>query len=219
MYGALDAQHVFEDLDRRRPAFLAVHDTVDDGTAYRAELSALVDQPALSDDPVLQLPDSWWEDLAGTLEKVAAADTDRVAVRQQYMDRAIPEFVGIPAPAVIRWTAAHSDLHWANVTAPLRILDWEGWGRAPEGFDAATLYAYTLLQENVAARVRAAFPVLGSPACLAAEATVCAQLLQTVSRGDTSPSLSRVGPTLPSGPPSTTSTPRPVSAARRADRP
>ncbi|QYX83546.1 hypothetical protein [Streptomyces akebiae] len=128
MYGALDAQHVFEDLDRRRPAFLAVHDTVDDGTAYRAELSALVDQPALSDDPVLQLPDSWWEDLAGTLEKVAAADTDRVAVRQQYMDRAIPEFVGIPAPAVIRWTAAHSDLHWANVTAPLRILDWEGWG-------------------------------------------------------------------------------------------
>ncbi|MER5858197.1 hypothetical protein ABT131_21640 [Streptomyces sp900105245] len=33
---------------------------------------------------------SWWEDLAGTLAKVAAVDTDRVAVRQQYMDRAIP---------------------------------------------------------------------------------------------------------------------------------
>ncbi|MFF0110712.1 hypothetical protein [Streptomyces hirsutus] len=111
---------------------------------------------------------------------MAAVDTDRVAVRQQYMDRAIPEFVGIPAPAVTCWTAAHADLHWANVTAPLRILDWEGWGRAPEGFDAATLYAYSLLQEDVAARVRDAFPVLGSPAGLAAEATVCAQLLQTV---------------------------------------
>ncbi|MFH8470859.1 hypothetical protein [Streptomyces sp. NPDC017991] len=147
-----------------------------------------VDQPVLSDDPLLQhhlqLPDPWWEDLAGTLEKVAAADTDRVAVRQQYMDRAIPEFVGIPAPAVTRWTAAHSDLHWANVTAPLRILDWDGWGQAPEGFDAATLYAYTLLQEDTAARVRDAFPVLDSPAGLAAEATVCAQLLQTVARGD-----------------------------------
>ncbi|MEV7739890.1 hypothetical protein AB0O75_49095 [Streptomyces sp. NPDC088921] len=59
-----------------------------------------------------------------------------------------------------------------------------GLGRAPEGFDASTLYAYSLLQEDVAARVRAAFPVLGSPASLAAEATVCAQLLQTVSRGD-----------------------------------
>lgn len=171
------------------PALLAVHDTVDDTTAYRAELSARVDEPVLSDDPVLQrdlqLPDSWWEDLAGTLEKVAAVDTDRVAVRQQYMDRAIPEFVGIPAPAVTRWTAAHSDLHWVNLTAaPLRLLDWEGWGRAPEGFDAATLYAYSLLQEDVAARVHDAFPVLGSPVGLAAEATVCAQLLQTVARGD-----------------------------------
>ncbi len=186
--GGLDAQHVLGDLDGRRPALLAVHDAVDEGTAYRAELSARVDEPVLSDDPILQhdlqLPDSWWEGLAGTLEKVAAVDTDRVAVRQQYMDRAIPDFVGIPAPGVTRWTAAHSDLHWANLTSPLRILDWEGWGRAPEGFDAATLYAYSLLQEDVAARVRAAFPVLGSPAGLAAEATVCAQLLQTVSRGD-----------------------------------
>ncbi|MDX3573814.1 hypothetical protein [Streptomyces sp. ID05-47C] len=81
----------------------------------------------------LQLPDSWWEDLAGTLEKVAAVDTDRVAVRRQYMDRAIPEFVGIPAPAVTCWTAAHSHPHGANVTAPLRIPDGEGWERAPEG--------------------------------------------------------------------------------------
>lgn len=56
-------------------------------------------------------------------------------------------------------------------------------GRAPEGFDGATLYAYTLLQPDTAARVRTAFPVLGSAAGLSAEATVCAQLLQTVARG------------------------------------
>ncbi|MFH9016378.1 hypothetical protein ACH4C6_34040 [Streptomyces sp. NPDC017943] len=186
--GALDAQHVFGDLDGHRPALLAVHDAVDDGTAYRAELSVRVDEPVLSDDPILrhdlQLPDSWWADLAGTLEKVSAVDTDRVAVRQQYMDRAIPQFVGIPAPAAICWTTAHSDVHWANLTEPLRILDWEGWGQAPEGFDAATLYAYTLLQPDTAARLRTVFPILGSPAGLAAEATVCAQLLQTVARGD-----------------------------------
>ncbi|MFJ2968698.1 hypothetical protein ACIPIC_41335 [Streptomyces collinus] len=58
------------------------------------------------------------------------------------------------------------------------------WGQAPEGFDAATLYAYSLLQPDVAARVRTVFPILGSLAGLAAEATVCAQLLQTVARGD-----------------------------------
>ncbi|MCC9711697.1 hypothetical protein E4N62_44720 [Streptomyces sp. MNU76] len=186
--GALDAQHAFGDLDGHRPALLGVHDAFDDTTAYRAELSARVGQPVLSDDPILrhglQLPDSWWQDLTGALEKVSAVATERVAVRQQYMDRAIPQFLGIPAPAVTRWTSAHADLHWANVTAPLKVLDWEGWGQAPEGFDGATLYAYTLLQPDAAARVRDAFPVLGSPAGLAAEATVCAQLLQTVARGD-----------------------------------
>ncbi|MEV5842250.1 hypothetical protein AB0M32_09780 [Streptomyces sp. NPDC051985] len=148
-----------------------------------------VNQPVLSDDLILQhdlrLPDSWWNDLAGTLEKVTAVDTDRVAVRQQYMERAIPEFVGIQAPAVGRWSTAHSDVHWAHLIAsPLLMLDWEGWGQAPEDFDAATLYACTLLQPDTADRVRAVFPALGSPAGLAAEATVCAQLLRTVSRGD-----------------------------------
>ncbi|WP_328687886.1 hypothetical protein OHA74_54260 [Streptomyces phaeochromogenes] len=186
--GALDAQHAFGDLDGHRPALLGVHDAFDDTTAYRAELSARVDELVLSDDPVLQhdpqLPDSWWQDLTGALEKVSAVATERVAVRQQYMDRAIPEFVGIPAPAVTCWTSAHADLHWANVTAPLKVLDWEGWGQAPEGFDGATLYAYSLLQTDAAAHVRDAFPVLGSQAGLAAEATVCAQLLQTVARGD-----------------------------------
>ncbi|MCX4428958.1 hypothetical protein [Streptomyces mirabilis] len=186
--GALDAQYAFGDLDGRRPALLVVHDAVDDGTAYRGELSVRVDEPVLSDDPVLQhdlqLPDSWWTGLAGSLAKVSAVDTDRVAVRQQYVERAIPDFVGIPAPAVSCWTTAHADVHWSNLTSPLRLLDWEGWGRSPEGFDAATLYAYSLLQPDTAARVRAVFPVLGSPAGLAAEATVCAQLLQTVSRGD-----------------------------------
>lgn len=102
---------------------------------------------------------------------------------EQDMTWAIPEFVGIPAPAVACCTTAHGDLHWANLTSPLRILDWEGRGRAPQGFDAATLYAYTLLKPDMAARVRDAFPILGSRAGLAAEATVCAQLLQTVARG------------------------------------
>ncbi|MFC9680363.1 hypothetical protein [Streptomyces sp. NPDC056948] len=186
--GALDAQHAFGDLDGHRPALLGVHDAVEDAVAYRAELSARIDHPVLSGDPILQhdleLPDAWWTDLAGVLEKVSVAGTDRVAVRKPYMDRAIPEFVGIPAPTVTCWTTAHGDVHWANLTAPLQVLDWEGWGGAPVGFDAAMLYAYSLQQPDIAARVRAAFPVLGSPAGLAAEATVCAQLLQTVARGD-----------------------------------
>jgi len=186
--GAVTAHKALGDLDGRRPALLGVHDENADGTAYRAELSARVSEPVLSDDPILQdpldLPDTWWTDLTQTLEKLAAAPTDRVAVRPQYMERAIPQYLGIPAPAAPSWHTAHADLHWANLTNPLRILDWESWGAAPAGFDGALLYAYTLLQPATAARVRAAFPILGSPAGLAAEATVCAMLLQTVERGD-----------------------------------
>ncbi|MFF1445981.1 hypothetical protein [Streptomyces sp. NPDC058295] len=165
--GLLDDVAEFAQALGTGPRSWGMHDAFDDGTAYRAELSARVGQPVLSDDPIvrrgLQLPDSWWQDLTGALENVSAVATGRVAVRRQYMDRAIPEFLGISAPAVTCWTSAHADLHWANVTAPLKVLDWEGWGQAPEGFDGATLYAYSLLQPDTAARVRAAFPVLGSP--------------------------------------------------------
>lgn len=41
-----------------------------------------------------------------------------------------------------------------------------------------------LCKPDAAARLRTVFPILGSPAGLAVEATVCAQLLQTVARGD-----------------------------------
>ncbi|MCX4462367.1 hypothetical protein OOK58_59275 [Streptomyces sp. NBC_01728] len=186
--GAVSAQQALGDLDGRRPALLGVHDETEDGTAYRAELSAGVDEPVLSLTPVLHedlgLPDSWWTELAGALDKLSATTTDRVTVRPQYMERAIPQFVGIPVPDAPCWNTAHGDLHWANLTAPLRILDWEGWGQAPAGFDCAMLYAYSLLDPGTAARVRAVFPVLGTADALAAEATVCAMLLQTVDRGD-----------------------------------
>ncbi|CUW33338.1 hypothetical protein [Streptomyces reticuli] len=92
--GAVTAHQALGDLDGRRPALLGVHDTGEDGTAYRAELSARVSEPVLSDDPILHhpldLPDAWWTDLTQALEKLAATPTDRVAVRTQYMDRPTP---------------------------------------------------------------------------------------------------------------------------------
>jgi hypothetical protein len=36
----------------------------------------------------------------------------------------------------------------------LRLLDFEGWGQAPAGFDAATLHSYSLLVPAIAVRVR-----------------------------------------------------------------
>ncbi|MDT0448366.1 hypothetical protein [Streptomyces hesseae] len=60
----------------------------------------------------------------------------------------------------------------------------ESWGRAPYGYDQATLYAYGLHQPDLARRVRTAFPELGTPATWTGEATIAAELLQTVARGD-----------------------------------
>ncbi|MET9686062.1 hypothetical protein [Streptomyces coeruleorubidus] len=130
---------------------MAVHDAVDDGTAYRAELSARVDSRScptvLQHD--LQLPYSWWEDLTGTLESVAAVDTDRVAVRQQHMDRAIPESRASQPPRLTCWKPPTQT--FTGLTSPRRWpFGLGGWGQAAEGLDTAALYAYSLLQEDVA---------------------------------------------------------------------
>ncbi|GAA2558022.1 hypothetical protein GCM10010423_69730 [Streptomyces levis] len=173
-----DTPDAFGDLDGHRPALLGVHDTFDDGTAYRAELSARVGELILFDDPVLQhdlrLLD-FWGPTSPRLWKVAAADTDRVVVRPQYMDRAIPELVGIPALAAHCWTTAHADVHRATVCASLWILDWEGWGLAPKGSTPPRSMPTRCSSRTPPPRPRR-FPVLGSP--------VCAQTLQTVARGD-----------------------------------
>ncbi|MEU3356084.1 hypothetical protein [Streptomyces sp. NPDC037389] len=187
--GNATAEMAFGALGGHRPRLLALHDTNADGTVYRAELSEHIDAPVISPDPIPRttvdpLP-GWWTDLRGALDTVAGVATTRIAVREEYLHRALPQFLGVRAPDTITWTTAHGDLHWANLTAPaLRILDWEGWGRAPYGYDQATLYAYSLHQPDLATRVRTAFPELGTPTAWAGEATIAAELLQTVARGD-----------------------------------
>ncbi|GAB7180196.1 hypothetical protein ATKI12_0027 [Kitasatospora sp. Ki12] len=110
-----------------------------------------------------------------------------MAVRQEYLDRAMPQYLGIPIDTkVTAWTTAHGDLHWANLTGPtLTVLDWEGWGTAPAGYDAALLYAYSLLVPETAAEVRRRLAhVLTTPAGRFAGLVVITELLQTTTRGD-----------------------------------
>lgn len=38
------------------------------------------------------------------------------------------------------------------------VLDWEGWGSAPCGYDAATLYMCALFTPETAARIRTGWP-------------------------------------------------------------
>ncbi|MBL1110573.1 hypothetical protein JK361_39545 [Streptomyces sp. 5-8] len=170
-----------------------LHDLLDwsaGGQAYRAELTEYVSLPALqTGGPVLhselELPDAWWADLRAALAAIATVATERQAVRQQWVDRNFARFLGIPAIRITDWTTGHGDLHWANLTsAPLVILDWEGWGRLPVGYDIGLLHAYSLTTPATAERIRAQFAhILSTPAGKAGELVALAQLLQVVGRG------------------------------------
>ncbi|WP_274562462.1 hypothetical protein [Streptomyces spiramyceticus] len=149
------------------------------------ELTITTDGPVLCTAPALD--DAWWVTLRRSLDTIAQVPTDRVAVRQAYLDRAMPEFLAQPIDTTVpAWSTAHGDLHWANLTGPhLTILDWEGWGVAPAGYDAAMLHAFSLLVPEVSALVRQHLGhILDTPAGRFSELVVITELLQTISRGD-----------------------------------
>ncbi|MFF2812471.1 hypothetical protein ACFVT2_35920 [Streptomyces sp. NPDC058000] len=170
-----------------RPRLLGLRDWSADGCDYRAELYEYVTTTPVSESPVIRrgmdLPDTWWHSLHRSLDRIATVPTDRVAVREQYIRRRVPEFTNI-IPGQITWTTAHGDLHWANLTGPqLTLLDWEGWGTAPTGYDAANLYLHSLHVPDLAERVRKEFAhVLGTPAGLIGELTACTEILQAAAR-------------------------------------
>ncbi|MBC3843606.1 hypothetical protein GXW82_35545 [Streptacidiphilus sp. 4-A2] len=119
---------------------------------YLAELYDIVTNPVITtDSPILRhapnLSGEWWLQLVTALDAISEVPTTRVALRQEYLRRAMPEYLGFtPSQEGVVWTTVHGDLHWANLTAPgLTVLDWEGWGLAPAGYDAAMLHAYSLL--------------------------------------------------------------------------
>ena len=170
-----------------RPVLHDVHDWQDAGWAYRAELYQHTDAMVISRSPVLEhdpaLPEAWWAKLRNALDYLAEAPTERIAVREEYIRRAVPEYTGCDV-GQIEWSTAHGDFHWSNLGGPdLTILDWEGWGRAPVAFDAAQLYLYSLHTPVTAGRVRETFShILDTRAARVAELTVCAQILQAADR-------------------------------------
>lgn len=89
-------------------------------------------------------------------------------------------------PTVQERCTAHADLYWNNLLGPdLAILDWEGWGRAPAGLDAATLYCHSLAHPATAQQVHEVFAdQLDTPDGVLAQLYVIARLLLRIERGD-----------------------------------
>ncbi|TQN27770.1 phosphotransferase family enzyme [Haloactinospora alba] len=177
-----------------RPVILAEHTWHEDGAAFQANLWTRLRGEILSPTPDLSAPapvdEQWWRDIRACVDEVrtSADPSGRGVMTQAYIDR-IPRFIPALEGAdltVSRWEAAHGDLHWANLTRdPLEIIDWEGWGAAPAGYDAAVLLAYALPAPDTAAKVREMFgDMLNTEHGRLAQLVICAEIIQASERDD-----------------------------------
>jgi hypothetical protein len=174
-----------------KPRVLQVHEWTEESRSIRAELMTLVSGRVCSATQELRdeldLPDEWWTSLRHALDVLATHQTERVGATQEGISRRLLAFFGDKIdPTITTWRTAHGDLQWANLTAPaLNLLDWEGWGLAPTGYDAATLYLYSLLSPNTARRVYETFAdILDTPDGARAQLHVIGRLLLRVNGGD-----------------------------------
>ncbi|MFJ4945613.1 hypothetical protein ACIP4V_23845 [Streptomyces albidoflavus] len=120
---------------------------------------APVGSAVVAEDP--GLTEEWWAALNASLDALAAQHTNRIAtpdtetLTQELVTGTIHAvFPGVDT-AVAGWRPAHADLNWANLTAPaFCVFDWEDWGMAPGGLDAANLWGASLAVPALADRVR-----------------------------------------------------------------
>lgn len=175
-----------------KPRVLQHREWTDGSWALRAELMTLVEGRRCSPTPELRepiaVPETWWAGLRSSLAALAATRTNRIHLGQGGFDRRLEVYFGDrPGDTTITaWSAAHADLHWANLLRPdFALLDWEGWGMAPAGYDAACLLVHSLLVPEMAERVRTELTEhLESHDGLLAQLYATTRVLQRVEQGD-----------------------------------
>lgn len=147
-----------------KPTVLARTEWQEPPVCVYGEIMTLAPSPVCSPTPELRadvsLPERWWTDLKRSLASLQRQHSGRVHYSERNLKRCLETRFGrwVDLGTAIEWATAHGDLHWANLTCPeLTILDWECWGAAPAGIDAATLYCHSLLVPRVAEKVRLAF--------------------------------------------------------------
>ncbi|WP_171110868.1 MULTISPECIES: hypothetical protein [unclassified Streptomyces] len=129
---------------------------------WRADETELLPGEPVGPDSVLALSEEWWKALNSSLDALAeqrttrVATPDTVAITQAGVTAVIKEtFPGVSDTTIGEWAPAHADLNWANMTSPqFCLFDWEDWGMAPRGLDAAWLWGNSLVLPELAERVR-----------------------------------------------------------------
>ncbi len=174
-----------------KPRVLTELDWSDGDCLLRAELMTVAPSPVIANDMVLSFtPDlapTWWSELRRALDTLVRHSTERVCVAGGALRLRLLAVFGVDIdPGEVEWSCAHGDLHWANLTSPhLCLLDWEAWGMAPAGYDAAVLYCASILQPAVTDDVRGTFAdLLDSPSGRVAQLTAILKLLCLVEDGE-----------------------------------
>jgi hypothetical protein len=172
-----------------RPRVLEVAEWSEGDVRCRAELMTLVPGHHVSATMTLDRPgpadQQWWATLRRSLDAVAASHTRRVCLDPATLAERVGAFgVTVDLPS-LAWTTAHGDLHWGNLTTPdCWLLDWEAWGSAPAGYDAASLLCASLAYPATVGRVRAVFAdVLDTPTGLIAQFAAAARFLKFADNG------------------------------------
>lgn len=177
--------------DIPKPRVLRWYEWDEETGRNRAELMTYVGEVACSPTAEARtFPDtltpSWWASLCTSLDRVAQHRTDRIVRSSEEVERTLRTFFGDWAPAPTRWTTCHGDLHWANLTTATPVLlDWEHWGLAPAGYDAAHLFCHSLAVPDLAETVHRQFAAtLDTPDGRASQLLVIAGMLRRIDNGD-----------------------------------
>jgi hypothetical protein len=119
-----------------------------------ASSPAAAETPALG-GPIKTVDDAWLARLKQAIDRVGEVPLQRWRTHPGGIARVIAQRFGSSAPfEVDEWRTAHGDLTWRNVTTPeLALLDWEFWGAAPRGYDAATLLTHSVADPATAQKI------------------------------------------------------------------
>lgn len=135
------------------------------GVLWRADEVKCVEQvpveagASLARDP--GLTSTWWKTWTESMDTLGAGRSTRIAVarRQSVTADHVARVIEAVWPRrintrVLEWTCAHGEMTWRKLTGPeCWILGWDGYGVAPRGLDAATLWSNSLGVPEVAARI------------------------------------------------------------------
>jgi len=174
-----------------RPSIVNNAEWSADGVAWCALQFTVAPSPPAGDSsalvrPILTIDDIWLAQLKQVLDRIAALPLTRWYLHPGSVARMIAERFGVRAPVVVdEWRNAHGDVNWANVTTPhLALLDWEYWGAAPRGYDAATLLMHSTGDAALMQKIRSLFADdLDTPAGVIAQLYLVARGLNHIEGG------------------------------------